>query len=114
MWLAVILYAVSTVVLAIYGFNAILMTAIFVWRKWNDPPPERALPALSDWPTVTVQLPLFNERYVVERLIDAVAGIDYPVDRLHIQVLDDSTDDTAMLARTRVAHYRARGINIEY
>ncbi len=114
MWLAVILYAISTVVLAIYGFNGIVLTAIFVWRKWIKPQPRPQLPVPSEWPTVTIQLPLFNERYVVERLIDAVASLDYPVDRLHIQVLDDSTDDTAKLARARVAHHRARGINIEY
>jgi cellulose synthase/poly-beta-1,6-N-acetylglucosamine synthase-like glycosyltransferase len=66
------------------------------------------------WPRVTVQLPVYNERYVVERLIDAVCGLDYPRDRLEIQVLDDSTDETAGLARERVANYRAAGIDVHY
>jgi cellulose synthase/poly-beta-1,6-N-acetylglucosamine synthase-like glycosyltransferase len=114
MWLVVILYAIATVILAVYGFNGIVLTANFVWRKWIKRDSFKPTPPPAVWPTVTIQLPTFNERYVVERLIDAVAALDYPTDRLHIQVLDDSTDDTAMMSRTRVAHYRARGINIEY
>src|SRR5689334_23125350 len=51
-------------------------------------------PTLAEWPRVLVQLPLYNERYVAERLIDAVAALRYPADKLSIQVLDDSTDDT--------------------
>ena len=51
---------------------------------------------------VTVQLPVFNERYVVERLVDAVCKLDYPRDRLEIQVLDDSTDDTVDIVRAKV------------
>lgn len=65
-------------------------------------------------PVVTVQLPVYNEQYVVERLIDAVCRIDYPADRLEIQVLDDSTDDTAALAERCVARHRARGVDIHY
>jgi cellulose synthase/poly-beta-1,6-N-acetylglucosamine synthase-like glycosyltransferase len=77
------------------------------WRAPSAPPgPPPA------WPTVLVQLPLYNERYVAERLIDVVARLDYPADRLHIQVLDDSTDDTTAIARARVAYYRARGKSI--
>ena len=66
-----------------------------------------------DWPTVTVQLPLFNERYVVERLIDAVAALDYPAQKLEIQVLDDSTDDSIELSRERVSYYQQRGLDIK-
>lgn len=111
----VIPYAIATMVLAIYGFKGLVHTAIFVWRRWLSPRPHLAPPAPPvEWPTVTVQLPIYNERYVVERLIDSVAALEYPADRLHIQVLDDSTDDTAGLARTKVAHHRARGLNIEY
>jgi len=65
------------------------------------------------WPGVTVQLPLYNERCVIERLIDAVAALEYPADRLEIQVLDDSTDETLDLARAAAARHRARGIDIE-
>jgi cellulose synthase/poly-beta-1,6-N-acetylglucosamine synthase-like glycosyltransferase len=68
--------------------------------------------AAHGWPRVTVQLPLYNERYVVERLIDAVCRLDYPRDRLEIQVLDDSTDDTAARAESAVRRAQARGVNI--
>jgi cellulose synthase/poly-beta-1,6-N-acetylglucosamine synthase-like glycosyltransferase len=64
------------------------------------------------WPTVTIQLPIFNEFYVAERLIDAVARMDYPVDRLEIQVLDDSTDDTSTIVADHVARWRERGVDI--
>jgi cellulose synthase/poly-beta-1,6-N-acetylglucosamine synthase-like glycosyltransferase len=66
----------------------------------------------SATPHVTVQLPVFNERFVVERLVDAVAALDWPAGRLEIQVLDDSTDDTTAIARAAVARHRARGVDI--
>jgi cellulose synthase/poly-beta-1,6-N-acetylglucosamine synthase-like glycosyltransferase len=66
----------------------------------------------SDLPRVTVQLPIFNERYVVDRLLDAVAQLDWPRDRLEIQVLDDSTDDTRELAAEHVARLARRGLDI--
>lgn len=65
-----------------------------------------------DLPRVTVQLPVYNERHVVERLIDRVAALDYPREKLDIQVLDDSTDDTVERAAARVAYWRARGFDI--
>jgi len=66
----------------------------------------------EDLPVVTVQLPLYNERYVVRRLIDAVAALEYPRDRLEIQVLDDSTDETTAIAQARAAFWRERGVDI--
>ncbi|PVY41268.1 cellulose synthase family protein [Pontibacter virosus] len=66
------------------------------------------------WPAVTVQLPLYNERYVVERLIDAVAALDYPRHLLQIQLLDDSTDDTSELIRQKMAHYAGIGLRLEH
>lgn len=113
MELFALLYAITTLGLAIYGFNALLFALTFLWLRWRrPPPPPLILPA--EWPTVTVQLPIYNERFVVERLIESVAALDYPPDRLAIQVLDDSTDDTVALARAKVAHCKARGLNIEY
>src|SRR5512142_2082361 len=70
--------------------------------------------AVADLPTVTVQLPLYNEATVVERLLDAVARFDYPADRLEIQVLDDSTDETEALARRKVLELRERGLDAVY
>ncbi|GAB3824923.1 cellulose synthase family protein [Hymenobacter jeollabukensis] len=76
--------------------------------------PAPPLPAdARQWPRVTVQLPVYNELNVVERIIDAAAALDYPADRLQIQLLDDSTDESVALAATRVAYHRARGVDIE-
>src|SRR4026209_566965 len=66
----------------------------------------------KEWPQVTVQLPVFNEKYTVERLLHAVTRLDYPTDLLQIQVLDDSTDDTFELIARLVEEYQARGVNI--
>lgn len=96
--------------LALYGFNALLLSGLFLWHRRRTP----EAPALENWPAVTVQLPVFNERFVVERLIDTVALLDYPRHRLSIQVLDDSTDETAALAQARVAYHQARGVNVVY
>jgi cellulose synthase/poly-beta-1,6-N-acetylglucosamine synthase-like glycosyltransferase len=71
-------------------------------------------PAGAETPRLTVQLPVYNEAYVVERLIDAVARLRYPRDRFEVQVLDDSTDRTSRIAREAVERWRARGISISY
>ncbi len=107
------LFAISNMVLAIFAFNMYFMLALTI-RYWHAS--ANHLPPLAevDWPSVLVQLPIYNERYVVERLIDAVAGLTYPTDRLIIQVLDDSTDDTVALAQARVAYHHVRGLHIEY
>ena len=71
-------------------------------------------PVAGAWPRVTVQLPVYNERRVVERLIAAAARLDYPADRLELQVLDDSTDETAALAAAAVARWRAAGVDVRH
>lgn len=71
------------------------------------------MPLTDDLPLVTVQLPVFNEMYVVERLIDSAMLLDYPKDKLQFQVLDDSTDETIELSKAKVAHYQALGYDIE-
>ncbi|MBI2932882.1 MAG: glycosyltransferase [Planctomycetes bacterium] len=68
----------------------------------------------KDLPPVTVQLPVFNELYVVERLIDATCRLDYPKDKLEIQVLDDSTDETQDVCRRKVEEWRLRGVDVRY
>ncbi|MFD1550970.1 hypothetical protein DNU06_04785 [Putridiphycobacter roseus] len=78
-------------------------------QKKTKPSPEK----LTDLPIVTVQLPVYNEFYVIEALIDAVCQFDYPKDKLEIQVLDDSTDGTLEIIANKVKHYQALGFNIE-
>jgi len=103
------IYAVAAVWLAAYALNSFVLTFLYWRHRSRDP---RAC-VLSSYPRVTVQLPIFNEAHVVERLIDRTARMQYPPDRLQIQVLDDSTDETTALARKRVAYHRARGVDIE-
>ncbi len=97
--------------LAVYGARR-LWVSTRLWRTAAPLPPLSA--GFKEWPAVTVQLPVYNERYVVERLIDACAALDYPRERLQIQVLDDSTDETSMLAAACVARYRAAGFDIQH
>jgi hypothetical protein len=87
-----------------------------VWRWWRGRASRaRPTPAPpSTWPAVTVQLPVYNERRVVERLIEAAGRLDYPAHRLEIQVLDDSTDETGSLAAAAVARLRDRGIDARH
>ena len=77
-------------------------------------PAQRAPRAPDPWPRVVVQLPLYNERFVAERVIAAAAGLDYPRDRLEIQVLDDSTDETVAIAARAVAQWASQGLNIRH
>lgn len=111
MTLIALLYVLAACWLAIYGANALLLTALFFRRQSKVVAPA---PVPDDeLPTVTIQLPIYNEKYVAARLIDAVCMLDYPRERLHIQVLDDSTDETASLVAHRVRRWRRRGLSIE-
>jgi cellulose synthase/poly-beta-1,6-N-acetylglucosamine synthase-like glycosyltransferase len=113
------LYLLSTTLLAIYGINLLAHVGVYWWQRSlsgkanavedTAPPLDRA-----SLPMVTVQLPIYNERHVAARLVDAVAGLDWPVDRLHIQVLDDSTDDTTTVIAAALARYAGRGWYVEH
>jgi hypothetical protein len=96
--------------LALYGLNSLLLTLVY-WRvrRGQRPPPR----APSAWPSVTVQLPIYNELHVVDRLIAAAAALDYPRELLQIQVLDDSSDATTSIAQQAVARARSRGADIQ-
>ncbi len=106
------IYTITIMIMAAYGFNILYLVALAAWPR--KPRPTASPGPAEAWPTVLVQLPLFNERYVVERLIDAAVALDYPADKLLIQVLDDSTDSCAALARTRVAYHHTHGQPITY
>ncbi len=105
------LYYLVLGILACYGLHR--MSLVWALRRPRRPAP--ALPAPPErWPRVTMQLPIFNERYVAERLVEAVCALDYPRDRLEIQVLDDSTDDTRDLVARLVAKKRAEGFDVHH
>src|SRR5205807_747364 len=112
-WTVLIIYFGILAVLAIYGAYRIKLVAEF-WRYSKFPPQPKGQFAERELPTVTVQLPLFNEMYVVERLVKAVTEIDYPRDLLEIQVLDDSIDETVKIARATVEKYAVAGFDIHY
>ena len=95
--LILVLYFFVLSILAIYGWHRYYLVYLYMKHKGNMPP---AMPPPEVLPRVTVQLPIFNEMYVADRLIDAVCEIDYPRDLLEIQVLDDSTDETTRDCRT--------------
>ncbi|HEX6738776.1 MAG TPA: cellulose synthase family protein [Vicinamibacteria bacterium] len=105
------LYFLTLVILAVFGLHRYVM--VFLYFRHRD---RRALPVPppETLPRVTVQLPLYNEMYVVDRLIDSVAAIRYPRELLEIQVLDDSTDETTSLVEDAVARYREQGFDIHH
>ncbi len=112
-----VLYAAAMLVLLVFGLNQL-------WLAWHWARADRLRPGpvpepddlpddgMAVWPTLTVQLPLYNERWVAARLLDACAALDYPAGRLDVQVLDDSTDETSAVVAERVAHWQRRGLDI--
>jgi cellulose synthase/poly-beta-1,6-N-acetylglucosamine synthase-like glycosyltransferase len=107
----VIPYFLVLGVLAAYGFHRYWLVYCYSKHRANVP----AKPAeLANWPKVTIQLPIYNERYVVQRLVEAISRLDYPPELLEVQLLDDSTDETQQVARGCVERYRALGLQIHY
>jgi cellulose synthase/poly-beta-1,6-N-acetylglucosamine synthase-like glycosyltransferase len=104
-------YFIVLVVLALYGMHRYVMVYNYYKYRQNVPGPP---PEVSEWPRVTVQLPIYNERYVIERLVEAVSHFDYPPELLDVQVLDDSTDETCAIASACVDRFRALGMPITY
>jgi len=108
-WIIAAIYLIAAVWLAIYSGNSLWLA----YRYWVTRRKRPIARPLRSFPAVTVQLPIFNEIHVVERLLNAVVALDYPRDRLQIQVLDDSTDETSALLQTLVAAYRSQGVDID-
>jgi len=104
-------YFFVLIVLAIYGWHRYYLVYLYMRNRGNGAKPG---PAPDPLPVVTIQLPLYNEMYVADRLIESVCRIDYPRDLLEIQVLDDSTDETRSIAELAVNRFAADGIDIKY
>src|SRR5215207_3153691 len=109
--LILVVYFFVLSILAIYGWHRYYLVYLYMKNKDKAPLPLQPLEVL---PKVTVQLPIFNEMYVADRLIGAVCEMDYPKELLEIQVLDDSTDETTEIAELAVRRHAARGFNIHY
>ncbi|HVR98143.1 MAG TPA: glycosyltransferase [Thermoanaerobaculia bacterium] len=105
------IYYLALAILAFYGVHRLVLVLLYLRTREQRPvrPPDP-----EQWPVVTVQLPLYNEMYVAARLIEAVGRLDYPRDRLEVQVLDDSTDETSEIVARAVEEQRRRGLDIHH
>src|SRR3954466_4639262 len=111
--LILVMYFFVLIILAIYGWHRYYL--VHLYMKNRDKAPDcRPVPPLTEFPRVPLQLPVYNEMYVADRLIDAVCEMDYPRELLEIQVLDDSTDETTDIAELAVRRHAARGFDIHY
>jgi cellulose synthase/poly-beta-1,6-N-acetylglucosamine synthase-like glycosyltransferase len=122
-----ILTTVTIIILVIYGLSLLFILSysiaqahlvhLYLTSKRQKPQvANRSIAAImpNQYPFVTIQLPIFNELYVVERIIDAVVAFLYPIDRFEVQVLDDSSDETVSLVESKVTELRAKGLNIQH
>ena len=97
--------------LAGYGSHRLLIVFLYIKHARNHP---KAKELFKDLPLVTIQLPVFNEMHVVDRLLNSVAALDYPQDKMQIQLLDDSTDETVDICRAGIERLKTRGFDAEH
>src|SRR5713101_8122251 len=109
--LILVSYFFVLIILAVYGWHRYYLVYLYMRNRDKEP---KAGPPLDPAPAVTIQLPLYNEMYVADRLINAVCAIEYPREQLEIQVLDDSTDETCRIAELAVRRHAAQGHDIKY
>ncbi len=111
-YLIVFLYLIALLCIFLFSLGQLQLAWFYGKRKpSNQDDPQ----SVESWPKVTVQLPIYNERYVVERLLDAVCAFDYPQDKLEIQVLDDSTDETKAIVAHKVAQIKSlKDVNLKH
>src|SRR4051812_20478925 len=112
--LILVLYFFVLSILAIYGWHRYYLVHLYMKNRDKAPAPAPPMLPLDKLPRVTIQLPIYNEMYVADRLIDAVCEMDYPRELLEIQVLDDSTDETREIAELAVRRHASRGFDIRY
>ncbi len=110
-YIVMFLYSLAIFIIFVYGISQFNLLANYLFVK--RPSIIKSLSEnIEDWPMVTVQLPLYNEKYVIERLLINIVELDYPTDKLEIQVLDDSTDDSFETCRILVKNLAAKGHDI--
>src|ERR1700722_4770697 len=105
-------YFIVLVLLAGYGMHRYILVYLYYKHKKNRTTEPAA--RFAELPRVTIQLPIFNEQFVVERLLESISKMDYPLDKLDVQLLDDSTDETQAVARGLVSHYAGLGFPVTY
>ena len=111
-WIIIGLYAALLGFILLYSFTQLTLLIAYLRAK-KEKFLTQPLALEGELPKVTVQLPMYNELFVAERVIDQVMKFDYPKDKLQVQVLDDSTDETLDLVEKKVAHYQNLGFNIQ-
>src|SRR5208337_4092414 len=104
-------YFTILIILSVFGIHRYFLVYLYMKSRGKAPKPQGRF---AELPRVTIQLPIYNERYVVERLLEAVTRIEYPCDLLEIQVLDDSTDETRIVCSRLVSEYASLGHSITY
>lgn len=104
-------YIGSLLILFTFGSHGFIMIYYYLKHRHKR---DDFSKQLEDYPVVTLQLPIYNEMYVIERLIKTVCEMDYPIDKLEIQVLDDSTDETVEIVDNIVKEYRLQGFDIHH
>ncbi|HZS50835.1 MAG TPA: glycosyltransferase, partial [Bryobacterales bacterium] len=105
-------YFTILVILSFYGLHRYML--VYTYFKYRKNATGDPVKRFEELPTVTIQLPLYNERYVVEQLLESVCHIEYPREKLEIQVLDDSTDETAAIAEAAAHRWSALGHPVTY
>ncbi len=108
-WIPIVVVAATSLLLFVFGLNLLYLTARALRLR-----SAKVRAVLSDEPLVCVQLPVYDERYVAERVIDAACAIEWPRDRFEVQVLDDSDDETTQIVARRVARWQGKGVQITH
>jgi cellulose synthase/poly-beta-1,6-N-acetylglucosamine synthase-like glycosyltransferase len=112
-WICIVVYSISLVLILFYAFAQLNLLFNYIKaQKFVDNSPLLDLTNLNEVPYVTIQLPVFNEAYVMDRLLDNIILLDYPREKLEIQVLDDSTDETVESTAAHVKRLAAQGLDI--
>ncbi|HPD42538.1 MAG TPA: glycosyltransferase, partial [Anaerolineae bacterium] len=106
-----LLYTAVLAALAVYALHIMILIGLY-FRHRHDPQPTPPTPAEAQLPVVTVQVPLRNERYVAGRVLQAVAALDWPRDRLELQILDDSDDETTLIVEAECTRLRKQGYQV--
>ena len=113
-WIYYTILAVYSLTLVYITFYCLMQFHLLYHYKKSKKNPQTPPPHIAEFPFVTIQLPVFNEMYVVERLIDCIMAMDYPRDCFEVQILDDSTDETSDIIRAKVRQYSAQGFQIKH
>ena len=114
-WVAIVLYSLALVLILVFSSTQAMLAWNYNQSQKNpSQSPQWDFNQGDSYPMVSVQLPIFNELYVIERLLKAVTALDYPQSKLEIQVLDDSVDESVALTAQLVKEYQKQGFDIEH